>query len=296
MGSRRFLAAVASITLLIVALTLWEYPSSTDFATSNPYWNGLRQVGRQFGVTNVRTLNLLPRQARGTALVVIPYVSPSSSDLDALTRYVQDGGVLILMDDFGFGNAVLARLGVSARLGGQVLVDPLFNFKNSRFPRIVEFSAGPVSEGVGQLVLNHATAIRDAGGMTVVARSSLASFLDVNENGQRDADEAGGPFAVAAVERVGAGYLVLVSDSSILLNSMLDLAQNRRFVENLFRLAGDGAQVYLDQAHLPRAPLDMAKEGLARFREALAIPLIAFAVIGVGLVLPLAMLLRPSRR
>ena len=290
----KFSMAVA-LTLLIVAATLWVYPSSTDFAPANPYWNGLADASGRFRITTVSSLRALPAQGGGTVLIVIPYVLLPSGDLDTVAKYVESGGVLVLMDDFGFGNDVLARLGLRARLAGQILVDPLFNHKSRRFPRISEF-LGPVSSGVESIVLNHATVIRVTGGMTVVARSSPVSFLDVNGSGRRDPDEPGGPFAVAALARVGAGYVVLVSDPSIILNSMLDLAQNRRFLQNVFRLAGDNARIYLDGAHLPHAPLDVVKDRLAGARDLLDTPLTTFVAVGTALAVPLAALARSRGR
>ncbi len=296
MGLRRLLAGVALVTLALVAVILWVYPSPSDFAASNPYWNGLQRFAAQPGVAVVRSAGLLPASAAGTVLVVIPYAAPFPGDLEAYRRYLAGGGVLILMDDFGAGNEVLAGLGGRARFSGQVLVDPLFNHLNGRFPRIFDFSASPLAEGVAALVLNHPTAISDPGGLSVVARSSPVSFLDANENGRRDQDEPGGPFAVAAAGRAGGGWLVLVSDPSVLLNSMLDLGQNRRFVQNLFGFAGPSPRVYLDTSFLPRAPLDVAKDRLARFREFAATPPVVFAAVVAALVLPLAVLARSPRR
>lgn len=296
MRHRRFLVAVAFSTLLLVALALWAIPSTTDFSLANPYWNGLREAGRRLGWARIASLGLVPAQVGGTAIIVTPSVAPTPSELDILRRYATDGGALILMDDFGFGNAVLAHLGIGARFSGQTLIDPLFNFKNPRLPRISDFSAGVAAEGIESVVLNHATALGETGNMRVLARSSPAAFLDANGTGRRDAGEAGGPFAVAAVGRVGAGHLVVVSDPSILLNSMLDLDHNLPFVRYLLRLAGDDAQVYLSEAHLPRAPLDVAKNGLEHLRDILAIPPIAFVAIGVGLAWPLVRLLTPLGR
>lgn len=299
MRAPRYLAAVAALTLLVVSVILWVLPSPTDFASSNPYWNGLRSAYGEFGLSPLTSLGLLPSQPRGTALLIIPYVPLGVSDLDAVRRYVETGGILILMDDFGFGNAVLEHLGAGARFDGRLLVDPLFNHKSRRLPRIFDLAPGPASEGVEGLVLNHATVITGAGDardMSVLARSSPVSYLDANANGQRDADEAAGPFVVAALKRVGEGYVALVSDSSLILNSMLGLDHNRKFVENLFRLAGEGAEVFINEAHMPVAPLDVTKRGLARLREVLSHPLAAFAIAGAGLAYPLVALLRSSRR
>lgn len=296
MHHRRFLAAVAVLTLLLVALALWAIPSTTDFSISNSSWNGLREAARQLGWARIASLDRIPPQVVGTAIIVIPSVAPAPSELDILRRYVAAGGVLILMDDFGFGNAVLAHLGIGARFSGQALIEPLFNFKNPRLPRISDFSAGVAAEGIEHVVLNHATALVETDAMWILARSSPIAFLDANGNGRRDAGETSGPFVVAAASRVGAGHLVVIADPSILLNSMLDLDHNLPFVRYLLRLAGADAQVYLSEAHLPRAPLDVAQHGLARLRAILAIPPIAFVAIGVGLAWPLVRLSRPPGR
>ncbi len=282
--SPRFIIAIGALTILVVAVTLWVVPSASDFSTSNPSWNGLQQARDQFAMHGLRSLGLLPAQAVGTALVVVPAVPFSPRDLDALKQYTAGGGVLILMDDFGYGNAILAHLGAESRLSGQLLVDPLFAYKNRRFPRVTDL-AGPGAEGVQSIVLNYATVITGTARTTVLARSSPASFLNRNRNGRRDAGDPPGPFAVAALQRVGGGSVVVVSDSSLLLNSMLGLANNRRFAQNLFHLAGVRPQVYLDEGHLPRAPLDVAKDWLSRARGVFAFPPLALLAAAAGIAL-----------
>jgi len=283
-------------TLALVALALWLLPSHTDFAAGNPYWNGLRDAVTALRMTEVDSLAELLEFPAGTALIVIPVVQPTASEMNQLRRYVEGGGVLILFDDFGTGNAVLAGLGSQARLSGRQLVDPLFNYRAGRLPRIFDLWPGPVTEGVSGLVLNHATVLAPPGELIPVARSSPISFLDENGNGHRDAGEPGGPFVVAAVAAHGAGQLAVVSDSSLLVNAMRPLAQNKRFVLNLVGLAGPGAHVYLDGAHLPRAPLDQAKDLLARGRAGLALPPVILAVTAAGIGLPFMLLSRFHRR
>ncbi len=296
MPLRRLLAVVTLLTLLVTTLIVWVYPTSTDLALSNPGWNGLRMATQAFGVTGVSSLSLLPAQVRGTALIVIPYVRLTADDVRALRHYVERGGALILSDDLGFGNEVLAGLGTRARFSGQLLADPLFHVKNRWFPKILNVSAPLAAVGIETLVLNHATVIEQTGGMTVLATSSPVSFLDANGNGRPDAGERSGPFAVVAVGRVGTGSLVLISDPSLLLNSMLDLGQNRKLLPEVIKIAGGGQHVYLDRAHLPRARLDVAQDWLARAREVLALPLAVFAAAVAALVVPFALLVRPPRR
>ncbi len=292
MLSGRFLAAVAVLTALVVVVTLWWYPSPTDFAATNPRWQGTRAARTALGIRSLASLADLPRQPQGTALIVIPAVAPRPDSLTRIARYLAGGGVLILMDDFGYGNTVLSHLGAAARFHGGLLVDPLFNYRNPRFPRIADAAAEPAGGAARSLILNRATALSGTEGMTVLAWSSPLSYLDANGNGARDPEEPGGPLPVAAAAAAGAGKLVLVADPSLLLNSMTGLAGNRAFLQYLFRFAGEGAPVYLDETHLPRAPLDVAKAWLRRARATVAHPILAYALAAVGFAAPLLFLLK----
>jgi len=290
--SVRSLVLVAGVAALLIAAALWVYPSSTDFAGANPYWHGTRWSRAELRIAGLRAPANLPAEPKGTVLIVIPAVPPRMDHLDRLARYVAAGGVLVVLDDFGQGNRILARLGSTARFHGKRLADPLFNYRNPRLPRITELAPAATAAGVREIVFNHATALDGIAGMTVLARSSPVSYLDLNGNGRRDGDDPGGPFPVAAVTPVGLGTLVVVGDPSLLLNSMLDLGQNRRFLQYLFQFAGSAAQVYLDEASLPRAPLDRAKVGLAQARALIAHPLLAYALAAVAFALPLVILLK----
>jgi hypothetical protein len=134
----------------------------------------MQMAWEHFGITAIRSLQKLPSQSRGTGLVLVPAVPLSAADLDTLSRYVDGGGVLIVIDSIGLANPLLARLGLSARINGQGLLDPLFNVKNRHLPKITDI-AGPPAAGVSSLVFNHASIISHPAGMTVQAQSSPIS-------------------------------------------------------------------------------------------------------------------------
>jgi len=295
MVTARFLGTVVFLTVAAVTVVLWVLPSSTDYSPSNPRWNGLRSVAREHGATGIDSFDALPSGAN-TVLVVIPFLPPTAAEVTRLLGFVAAGGTLVLMDDFGAGNAVLEGLGVETRFAGQPLADGLFNHRSARLPRIIDIVPSPLTAGVELLVLNHATAISPLGSLRAVALSSAVSYLDTNDSGRRDAGEPKGPFPVAAVGRIGGGSLVLVADSSLLLNAMLPLGDNRRLAANIFALGGAHPRVLLDEAHLPRRPLDAAKAGLRAGREIISLPLAAFILTTAALAIPLMSLYRPARR
>ncbi|MDR7468270.1 MAG: DUF4350 domain-containing protein [Armatimonadota bacterium] len=295
MVTARFVGTVAVLTAAAVTVVLWVLPSPTDYAPSNPRWNGLRSIAREYGATGVVSFDALPSGAN-TVLVVIPSRPPTAAEVTRLRGFLAAGGTLVLMDDFGAGNAVLEGLAVAARFSGHPLADGLFNHRNPRLPRIVDIAPGAVTAGVKQLVLNHATTISPPGDLQAVAWSSAVSYLDTNDSGRREAGEPVGPFPVVATGRAGGGTLVLVADSSVLLNAMLPLGDNRRFAANLFALGGARSKVLLDEAHLPHGRLDAAKIRLRAGRAIVSRPLPAFILTAVALAVPLMSLLTPTRR
>jgi hypothetical protein len=205
-------------------------------------------------------------------------------------RFVEGGGVLILLDNFGSGNDVLMVLGSAIRFSGRLLVDPLFNLKNSRLPRILDFAPSPLTVGVEELVFNHATVLTGINTMQAAATSSAVSYLAANSTGQRDKGASRGPFPVVALEPHKEGYVVAVSDSSILINSMLPQGNNRRFFRNAVGLAGADARIFLDDALLPQGPLDATKHALADTGRLLSRPAAALALAVAALVLPTILL------
>jgi hypothetical protein len=281
--------------LFAVALILWIYPSTTDFANSNTHWNGMSDASREFHIRPLTDIGGFPSESRGTVVLVIPTRSPQPSHLQAIRRFVEGGGVLILLDNFGSGNDVLMVLGSTIRFGGRLLADPLFNLRNSRLPRILDFAPSPLTVGVEELVFNHATVLTGITATQAAATSSVVSYLAVNPTGQRDEGASRGPFPVLALEPHKEGYVVAVSDSSILINSMLPQANNRRLFQNAVGLAGANARIFIDDILLPQGPLDATKRALADTRRLLSEPAAALALAVAALVLPTVLLSKSGK-
>ncbi len=271
------LYTVVGLVSVISLLSIWSYPSSHDFMAANRLWNGVNNFSREFDVATIDSLAELPHSAAGAVLVVIPYLESSAEELEKLRQFVADGGTLLLLDDYGYGNTILAYLGVDARFSRQPLLDPLFSYKNQWLPRITDFAPGVKGAGVNVVVLNHATALTGVSPSEVIARSAISSFLDTNENESWEPDEPKGPLAVAAVIPRGGGKLVLVSDPSIMINSMVSRDDNQKFIGYLTRLGGE-AEIVLDRSYIPAPPLDASKEKLTSARRVLSSP---YALLGI---------------
>jgi len=272
------------LVLLMLAVLVWFYPSVSDFKAENPSWNGARDFIDDFQVSPLDSFDALPGTSEETSLIIVPYVTFSSADLDRLEGYVGSGGRLVVLDDYGFGNQILEHLGLEVRFSGSQLLDPLFNHKNKNLPRMLNFAAVPATRGVESLVLNHATSLENAPVDRVVAWSSYFSFSDEDQDGEWGEGEARGPLPVIARFELSDGELLLVADPSILISGMLDMDDNRQFLQNIVL-----GQAFLDQSHLPDVPLDEAKAALRLSRGALAT---VWGMVGL-ILLVLALALRP---
>jgi len=271
------LLAVLVLTSVISLLAIWFYPSVQDFVASNIMWNGIRSFTDEFSAESIGSLDNLPRRAEEAVLVSIPYLDYTNEELAKIKGFVEGGGTLLLMDDYGYGNTLLAYLGVAVRFSGKPLLDPLFCYKNQWLPRIMDFAPRVKEKGINVIMLNHATALTGAAHTDIAAWSSSASFLDVNENESWDEGEPKGSFAVAARMRFGRGSIVVLSDPSVIINAMVGRDDNYDFVRCLIATEGE-RRLLIDRSHLTEVPLDVAKTRLAGAREALANP---YALIGI---------------
>jgi len=285
-GNRRvrvssILLAVVVLVLVISLLCIWFYPSVQDFMASNKMWNGIRNFCSEFTADNIDSLDDLPVLPDKATLVTIPYLEYSDEELVKMRQFVDDGGTLLLMDDYGYGNSVLAYLGVGVRFTNEVLLDPLFCYKNQWMPRITDFAPKVKESGIDIITLNHATTITDTTESEAIAWSSSTSFLDINENESWDEGEPKGPFPIAVECRFGKGTLALASDPSIMINSMVGRDDNYSFIRYLTDDKGEQEEILVDYSHLTKTPLDVSRTRLIGAREALSSP---YALVGITVI------------
>jgi len=244
-------------------------------------WNGISNFNNEFDTENIDLRDDLPESPEKALLVVIPYLDYSNDELAKINQFVGDGGTLLLMDDYGYGNRVLAYLDVSPRFSNKPLLDPLFCYKNQWLPRITHFAPEMMESGIYVIMLNHATALTNVKPEAVTVWSSGSSFLDMDEDETWDEDEPLGPFAVAAEFQLGKGMLTLVSAPSIIINTMLHRDNNHDFTRYLTRHNGEDKKVLIDRSHLTKASLDISKMRLATIREQLSRPYALLSITAI---------------
>jgi hypothetical protein len=185
-------------------------------------------------------------------------VSFSASDASTLQSFVKNGGVLVLANDFGNGNAVLSGLGVSAaRFNGSLLEDNVSKGVDAAHPLITDVNASGITAGVHELYFNYGTALDVSGtNVTVLARSAPTSYLSTSASANLSATTGAHP--VLATFTYGDGRIVLLSDPSVFINDMLGQADNQQLLTSMFaNLTGGNtaAPIMFDESHRASAPV-----------------------------------------
>lgn len=231
----RYLAAGLLASLAVLLAIVAAVPSTDDFSPDNPGYNGLTAFVQRYNATVIPAADAA-RLGPGTALFLIgPDRPPTPQEAQALRQYVEQGGLLVVADDFGAGNALLQALGVGARLAGAPIADPLYMYKNPALP----IATARLGGRTYTLYLNYPTYV-EAGG-PCLAYTSVFSYADLDGDGQKEAGEPGGPLCVAYMQPLGQGQVYVVADSSLWINAMLPLGDNAAFADALAR----GRAVYL---------------------------------------------------
>jgi len=256
MGMKKTLLLSSALSMVICLVLLALYPEGADFRLENPFWNGMSEINAIFRPVLLSSYAELPPAGRNmTLLLVGPDRDFTADEVEAIARFIYGGGQVILADEAGFGNSLLERLNLSIRIGEGLVLDPLFKERSARLPRASYISDGYSTE----VILNYASIIR--GCDRPILQTSSFSYLDMNMNNEWDPQEEKGPFTVGCALRMGEGGLIVFSDSSLFINSMINLGSNREF---LLHIIG-GRRVLVDSTHWSRTTFTIAKSAVMRF-------------------------------
>lgn len=275
----RFVPAILIIVLVVSLVSVWLVPSIQDFMAGNTMWNGVRDFLQSFNIEEIDTLEYIPDTPEDMVIITIPYIEYSEDDITSLLSFLSKGGTLVLLDDFGFSNPILEKLSLDVRFSGELLLDPLFCYNNQHFPKITDFNSTSINKDIEQVILNHATVLLNANNTDIIAWSSPTSFLDTDESGDWNSNEPKGPFPVAAKISFDRGMLILASDPSLVINSMVNRNNNFNFIKALIDYNGQGKGILFDTSHLSKTPLDISKSWLTKTRDILKMPYPSLALL-----------------
>ena len=252
----RLLLGALIVTVCVAVLAL-AATSTAAFGLYNPAWDGTSDfrddieadpgVELEIVQDTEQYDELAPNET--VAFVIAPDDAYEEADAERVRRFVDDGGTLVVLENFGSsGDELLVDVSASARFDGQLLRDERNYFRGPAMPVATDVEAHNLTAGVEQLTLNYATGV-DPGEATVLVRTSSYAYL-----GPADADleEVGlDTYPVATTESVGEGEVIAVGDPSITINAMYAEPDNAAFLANLY---GDRDRVVHDISHAEDLP------------------------------------------
>ena len=191
-------------------------------------WEGLSELvsiaqaelgtQRVIVVSSTSSLSLNDLKREDGLLVVHP---TRPLDVDELSAFMQAGGRVILLDDYGTGDDLLTRFGIR-RVPMPAKPAQMLR-RNPSLALAEPAGAHSTVRDVTHVVTNHATGLEHA---------ALSPLLVVRGDGEPDV-------LLALAGAVGHGRLIAVGDASIPINSMMRYPGNRALARALVRYATD---------------------------------------------------------
>jgi hypothetical protein len=268
--------------LLLAALILVTHLSSNnlEFSRYNTGWNGTS--GFFSDLDRHRTTEISdPGQLSGykdgaVLLIIAPSRKPTDQETDAYTTFIERGNTLVLIDDFGTGNAILEKL--SSRIA--ILPGNLSSLDREYADpySIVVYPSGedPLIRDIHTLLLNRGAPL--SGGESLM-KTSVLSWIDSNGDGRINQGEVLGSFPVLASESREAGWIIVLSDPSIFINSMHDLDEkwgNRRLIQ---RFTGQQGSILIDQMNSRTRDAGGLGEILHSIKTTVLIEVLVFGIL-----------------
>lgn len=274
------------IILLFITLCIFLLLISTnnkEFSRYNPGWDGTSQFfdlqDRHFPNT-VNNLSQLSNMNNSCLLIIAPEEQYSSNQTEYYRKFLLAGNTIILADDFGTGNSLLKGIGshISILPGTLSSFDRAMNdsYLVVTNPEDIDH---PMIANVSNLVLDKSATL--IGGEPLIS-SSLFSWIDSDGNHQITNREILGKYSVMAHEKIGDGEIIVLSDPSVFINSMINLDPkwgNTIFIENLIN---SNSYFYLDQINSKTHDADIVSGTIGEIKS---IPDVKIIIAGIILLI-----------
>ncbi|WP_440771924.1 DUF4350 domain-containing protein [Natronorubrum sp. DTA28] len=278
--------AVVFGAIVVLAVVLAVATSATSFGPYNYAWDGTSEFRDRITAdpgTDLEIVHETDRYEDGdadetVAFVVAPETEYDGTDAERIRQFVEDGGTLVVLDDFGqHSNELLSAIGADARTDGELLRDDVNYESTPTMPVATAVDDDVLAPGVDEVTLNHASAV-DPGNATVLVQTSEFAYLAETETANLSAGDELESRPVMTTEDIGSGQVVVIGDPSILINAMIDRSDNALLVEGLY---ANESVVLFDHSHGTDIPPLLTL--VAEFR-AEPVAQIVVGLLGIGLI------------
>jgi len=260
-----------------------------DWNDVSRYRKGIKDMG--VNVSNIISSptildTLSPSEKKNTLFISLGVEKEyTNTEAWAIYNFYDEGGKVIIADDFGYGNSVSSASFTEGSPGFNIefLGSRLWDNRYDKNPLFVKIPVNTMDFS-GTILLNEPTSFeipRNGEGMAYSSPAG-ASWVDLNDNGKRDHAES-----AVATKRYASGFPIIyelkreieggavgralfISDPSIFLNDMWDRENNSAFAVHLVRyllgedaIATGKANVLFDESrHYPVAPVPTIRSSI----------------------------------
>jgi hypothetical protein len=208
----------------LLALVDARRARAAPFEVHGEDWEGLSQFVHaaevEIGTSRVVAEPTLDLHRLDPADAVVLVHPTRALDVEGLSAFMHAGGRVVLLDDYGTGDELLALFHTRRR---PLPARPAEMLRGNPALAIAEPGAEhPAVLGVSHVVTNHGTGLENP---------ALSSILVVHG----DAPDGGDDVALALAGTVGRGRFLAVGDASVVINSMLRYPGNRSLALGLVR-------------------------------------------------------------
>jgi len=252
------------LILLLAGAAAYAHGTTTteEYSRYNVGWNGTS------GLAAEEVRDLLNLDTGATLLILAPDKNFTAEEAGYLRVFLDNGGRVLIADEEGNANRLLADLGSAMRVrpGNLSSLD-----RDHADPGLfVAHVVGNASlfAGVETILLDRPAAVE---GGEPLLETSILTWDDTDGDGRIGGSETFGTAVVCASE----GNLTVIGDASLFINAML--AENPEFIENL-------QPVLIDGTHSGTGTKNPIINLIAGFRETPA----AAAAVAALAVLPVA--------
>ncbi|MDK2974038.1 MAG: hypothetical protein PWP08_409 [Methanofollis sp.] len=269
---------VVAAVIIVLALAAGVHLSTTydDYSRYNIQWNGTSSffsLLEEHGAHEVERPADLGGYDDAVLLIIAPQGPPGAERIAAYRAFLARNNTVVLCDDFGSGNDLLAALGSGVTIlpGNLTSVDR--DYVDGAAVKGYRAGNHSLVDNVSSVLFNRPAALE---GGTTLLQTSLLSWVDGNGNGRIDGGEAVGRYQVCVSEQVGGGELIVVGDPGIFLNAMSGFDDdNRLFLENILTLR---PVLLIDQGWSRTASAGALTGGVRLVKE---YPILQIAVAGL---------------
>lgn len=230
--TKRLVLIVATVAFLGVCMVVVLVPPLEDLSPYNNGWNGLSKAVDALNARLARLVDLKAYGPNGLVVLVIGIEKPVTfQQCKILKKLIMYGATILIMDETGNSNQLLDCLGIGVKVGRGVIVDHLHYVVDPKLP-IAKLKLA--NERTVELYLNIASPIETMKGKgSCIGYTYKTSFVDLDNDGELDSKEPSGELCICYRESLGNGTVYLFSDSSILINAMIDEVDNLDTLKNI---------------------------------------------------------------